>query len=72
MSGQTRFISPRYEIYLGKDLFHTLDITNFDWTDLFPTTQILIFFKYRPIPYTGYDEFWLDRPIPYHTDMRFI
>ena len=40
MTGQTCCIAPRSEIYLGTDLLHTLDMTNFDWTDLLHTTQI--------------------------------
>ena len=47
-------------------------MTNFDWTDLLHTTQMWDLLKYRSIPYTGYDEFWLDRPVTYHPDVRFI
>ena len=72
LTGQTCYISPRSEIYWGTDLFHTLDMTNFDWTDLLHTTQMWDLLRYRSIPYTGYDEFWLDRPVTYHPDVRFI
>ena len=72
LTGQTCYIPPRSEIYLGTDLFHTLDLTNFDWTDLLHTTQMWDLFRHRLIPYTGYDEFWLDRPVTYHPDVRFI
>ena len=40
--------------------------------DLLHTTQIWDLLRYRAIPHTGYDEFWLDRPITYHPDVRFI
>ena len=72
LTGQTCYISPRSEIYLGTELFHTLDMTNFEWTDLFLATQRWDIFKYRLIPYTGWDEFWLDRLITYHPDVRFL
>ena len=72
LTGQTCYISPRSEIYLGTELFHTLDMTNFDWTDLLHTIQMWDLLRYRLIPYTGYDEFWLDRPVTYHPDLRFI
>ena len=72
LTGQTCYISFRCEIYWGTELFHTLDLTNFDWTDLLHTTQIRDLLRYRAIPYTGYDEFWLDRPVTYHADVRFI
>ena len=72
LTGQTYYKPPRGEIYLSTDLFHILYMTNFEWTDLFHTTQRWDIFKYRAIPYTGYDEFWVDRPITYHPDVRFI
>ena len=72
LTGQTYYKPPRGEIYLSTDLFHILYMTNFEWTDLFHTTQRCDIFKYRAIPYTGYDEFWVDRPITYHPDVRFI
>ena len=72
LTGQTCYISSRCEIYWGTELFHTLDMTNFDWTDLLHTTQIWDLLRYRAISYTGYDEFWLDRPVTYHPDLRFI
>ena len=71
LTGQTCYIPPRSEIYWGTELFHTLDMTNFDWTDLLHTTQIWDLLRYRAIPHTGYDEFWLDRPVTYHPDVRF-
>ena len=72
LTGQTCDIPPRSEIYWGTELFHTLDMTNFDWTDLLHTTQIWDLLRYRAIPHTGYGEFWLDRPVTYHPDVRFI
>ena len=72
LTGQTCYISSRSEIYWGTELFHTLDMANFDWTDLWHTTQIWDLLRYRAIPHTGYDEFWPDRPVTYHPDLRFI
>ena len=72
LTGQTSSIPPRCEIYWGTDLFHTLDMTNFDCTDLLHITQISDLLRYRSIPYTGYDELWLDRPVTYHPDLWFI
>ena len=72
LTGETCYIPPRSEIYWGTELFHTLDMTNFDWTDLWHTTQMWDLLRYRLIPYTGYDEFWLDRPITYHPEVRYI
>ena len=72
LTGQTCYIPPRGEIYWGTELFHTLEMTNFDWTDLLHITQIWDLLRYRTIPYTGYDEFWLDRPVTYHPEVRFI
>ena len=65
LTGQTCYISPRSLIYWGTELFCTLDMTNFDWTDLFHTSQMWDFLKYRAILYTGYDKFWLDRSVTY-------
>ena len=62
---QNCYISPRSLIYWGTDLFHTLDMTSYDWTDLLHITQISDLLRYRAILYTGYYEFWLDRPVTY-------
>ena len=72
LTGQTCYIPPRREIYLATHLIHTLDMKNFDWTDLLHITQMWDLLMYRTMLYTGYDEFWLDRPLPYHPDVRFI
>ena len=47
-------------------------MTNFDWTDLLYITHIWVLLRYKAIPYTGYDEFWVHRPVTYHPDLRFI
>ena len=72
LTGRTCYIPPRCENYLGTHLIHILDMTNFEWTGLLHITQIWDLLRYTSIPYTGYDEFWLDRPLTYHQDLRFI
>ena len=67
LSAQACAMPPRSEIYLSTNLFHILDVTNLEWTDLFHTNQIWDLFMYRPIPCTEYDKkFWVHRPVPYH------
>ena len=43
LSAQTCAIRPRYEIYLSTDLFHIMDLTKFESTDLCHTAQIEIY-----------------------------
>ena len=57
LSAPTCAIQARYEIYLITDLFHVLDLTNFEYTDMSHTDHIQDLFKYRPFPYTRYDDF---------------
>ena len=72
LTGQTCYIPPRSENYLGTHLIHILDMTNFEWTGLLHITQISDLLRYRAIPYTGYDQVWLGGPVTYHPDLRFI
>ena len=61
----------RWDLFKHR-FIHILDMMNFDWTDLLHITQIWDLFRYRAIPYTGYDEFWVDRPVPCHPEVRYI
>ena len=45
-------------------------MTKLECTDLCHLTQILDLFKYRPLPYTGYDEIRVHRPVPYDPDVN--